>query len=50
MNDLSACDITARWPAQHPDRIQLKDFPRVMAAVEAFRAPSAVAAGLRIPA
>ncbi len=27
MTDLSAFPITARWPAQHPDRIQLYSFP-----------------------
>ncbi len=27
MADLSAFPITARWPAQHPDRIQLYSFP-----------------------
>ncbi|OYY79206.1 MAG: glutathione S-transferase [Sphingomonas sp. 28-62-20] len=27
MADLSAFPITARWPAQHPDRLQLYSFP-----------------------
>ena len=27
MSDLSAFPIAARWPAQHPDRIQLYSFP-----------------------
>lgn len=27
MTDLSAFPITARWPAKHPDRIQLYSFP-----------------------
>ncbi|CAM2196389.1 glutathione S-transferase N-terminal domain-containing protein [Paraburkholderia sp. A1RI_3L] len=27
MNELSAFPITARWPAQHPDRIQLYSLP-----------------------
>ena len=27
MNDLSAFPITAKWPAQHPDRIQLYSLP-----------------------
>ena len=27
MNDLSTFDITAKWPAQHPDRIQLYSLP-----------------------
>jgi GST-like protein len=27
MTDLTAFPITARWPAQHPDRIQLYSFP-----------------------
>lgn len=27
MTDLSAFPITARWPARHPDRIQLYSFP-----------------------
>jgi GST-like protein len=27
MNDLSAFPITSRWPAQHPDRIQLYSLP-----------------------
>ena len=27
MADLSACPITARWPARHPDRIQLYSLP-----------------------
>lgn len=27
MPDLSAFDITAKWPAQHPDRIQLYSLP-----------------------
>jgi GST-like protein len=27
MTDLSVFPITARWPAQHPDRIQLYSFP-----------------------
>ena len=28
MNDLSAFPITRKWPAQHPDRIQLYSRPR----------------------
>ncbi|MEO0913481.1 MAG: glutathione S-transferase N-terminal domain-containing protein, partial [Pseudomonadota bacterium] len=27
MTDLSTFPITARWPAEHPDRIQLYSFP-----------------------
>src|SRR6202046_2886481 len=27
MSDLSAFPITARWPAQHPDRLQLYSLP-----------------------
>ena len=27
MNDLSAFPITRRWPAQHPDRLQLYSLP-----------------------
>ena len=27
MNDLSAFPITRKWPAQHPDRIQLYSLP-----------------------
>src|SRR6202000_1398712 len=27
MTDLSACPITKRWPAQHPDRLQLYSLP-----------------------
>ena len=27
MNDLSAFPITHKWPAQHPDRIQLYSLP-----------------------
>src|SRR5213075_1762442 len=27
MSDLSAFPIAARWPAQHPDRLQLYSFP-----------------------
>ncbi|WP_295855438.1 glutathione S-transferase N-terminal domain-containing protein [uncultured Xylophilus sp.] len=27
MNDLSAFSITAKWPAQHPDRLQLYSLP-----------------------
>ena len=27
MNDLSAFPITKKWPAQHPDRIQLYSLP-----------------------
>jgi len=27
MPDLSAFPITKRWPAQHPDRLQLYSFP-----------------------
>ena len=27
MSDLSAFPIAARWPAKHPDRLQLYSFP-----------------------
>ena len=27
VNDLSAFPITAKWPAQHPERIQLYSLP-----------------------
>jgi GST-like protein len=27
MSDLSAFPITARWPAEHPDRLQLYSLP-----------------------
>ena len=44
MTDLSEFSITKRWPAQHPDRIQLYSFPtpngiKVSAALEEMELP-----------
>jgi hypothetical protein len=46
MPDLSAFPITKKWPAQHPDRIQLYSLPQVL---EVFLARPAVVRGLNIP-